>query len=224
MRLGIASNTVRSELATSEPPKCERAPQGSLVYTYEMEISQLLAGYPTAPAAEIAEQIDWPLSVSVLGGPRASDPPRVPRVDPADRFEHMVSTSALGVPRTIDQQWFGVPRIHGIRQRVGVAATCRHSGQCQRPDTDLASAGYSVSVSSDLTRSDDSASSGSAMKGLWVETRIDGTRVPTVLVSKRHDMGAGISHRAEFGTLGVSDAHGQQTAVTGYHPGEGGRQ
>lgn len=47
------------------------------------------------------------------------------------------------------------------------------------------------------------------MKGLWVETRTDGIRVLTKPVSRRDDMGVGIMHHLEFGTLCGPDAYGQ---------------
>lgn len=78
-RLGIARNTVRSALASSEPPKYKRAPKGSLVDSNDQEIRKLPAEYPTMPATVIAERTAQPHSMTVLGGPPASDPQRVPR-------------------------------------------------------------------------------------------------------------------------------------------------
>ena len=65
-RLGIARNTVRSALASSEPPKYTRARKGSLVDAFEPEIRKLLAEYPTMPATVLAERIGWPHSMTVL--------------------------------------------------------------------------------------------------------------------------------------------------------------
>jgi transposase len=65
-RLGIARNTVRSALASSEPPKYKRIPKGSLSDAFEPEIRKLLVEYPTMPATVIAERIAWPHSATVL--------------------------------------------------------------------------------------------------------------------------------------------------------------
>lgn len=54
-----------------------------------------------------------------------------------------------------------------------------------------------------------------AMKDPWIETRADGTRVLSALVSQRHDVGADIMHRVELGTLGPADATGMQPVVHG---------
>ena len=54
-----------------------------------------------------------------------------------------------------------------------------------------------------------------AMKDPWIETRADGTRVLTALVSTRHDVGADIMHRVELGPLGPADATGMQPVLNG---------
>lgn len=54
-----------------------------------------------------------------------------------------------------------------------------------------------------------------AMKDPWIETRADGARVLTALVSQRHDVGADLMHRVELGTLGPVDAVGEQPVVMG---------
>ena len=87
-RLGIARNTVRSALASSEPPKHKRAPKGSLADAFEPEIRKLLAEYPTMPATVIAERIAWPHSMTVLKDRVRAIRPEYRRVDPADRIEH----------------------------------------------------------------------------------------------------------------------------------------
>lgn len=87
-RLGIARNTVRSALASSEPPKYKRAPKGSLADAFEPEIRKLLAEYPTMPATVIAERIAWPHSMTVLKDRVRAIRPEYRGVDPADRIEH----------------------------------------------------------------------------------------------------------------------------------------
>lgn len=54
-----------------------------------------------------------------------------------------------------------------------------------------------------------------AMKDPWIETRDDGRRVLTALVSERHDVGADVMHRVELGTLGAEDAAGIRPVVLG---------
>lgn len=87
-RLGIARNTVRSALASSEPPKYKRAPKGSLAGAFEPEIRKLLAEYPTMPATVIAERIAWPHSMTVLKDRVRAIRPEYRGIDPADRIEH----------------------------------------------------------------------------------------------------------------------------------------
>lgn len=54
-----------------------------------------------------------------------------------------------------------------------------------------------------------------AMKDPWIETRADGSRALTALVSQRHDVGADIMHRVELGVLGVEDASGMLPVMRG---------
>lgn len=54
-----------------------------------------------------------------------------------------------------------------------------------------------------------------AIKDPWIETRADGTRTLTALVSDRHDVGADLMHRVELGTLGAADARGSQPLMVG---------
>lgn len=54
-----------------------------------------------------------------------------------------------------------------------------------------------------------------AMKDPWIESRPDGSRVLTALVSQGHDVGADIMHRIELGTMGPVDAAGEQDVVMG---------
>ena len=57
--LGISRNTVKSALASDEPPKNQRAAAGSVADAAEPRIRQSLSAYPRMPATVIAERIDW---------------------------------------------------------------------------------------------------------------------------------------------------------------------
>ena len=65
-QLGVARNTVRSAVRSSEPPSYERAPVGSAVDAVEPEIRRLLAKTPGMPATVIAERVGWCRSMTVL--------------------------------------------------------------------------------------------------------------------------------------------------------------
>jgi transposase len=64
--LGISRNTVKSALASGEPPKYQRAPAGSVADEAEPRIRELLAAYPRMPATVIAERIGWSYSIRTL--------------------------------------------------------------------------------------------------------------------------------------------------------------
>ena len=65
-KLGISRNTVRRAVAGNEPPRYQRAPQGSIVDVVEPQIRELLQRWPDMPATVIAERIGWERSYSVL--------------------------------------------------------------------------------------------------------------------------------------------------------------
>ena len=65
-RLGVARNTVRSALASDEPPRYQRERSGSAVDEFEPQIRALLAATPSMPATVIGERIGWEHSASVL--------------------------------------------------------------------------------------------------------------------------------------------------------------
>lgn len=52
--LGISKNTVKSALASNEPPSYRRAPKGSLVDAVEPEVRKLLRVDAKTPATVIA--------------------------------------------------------------------------------------------------------------------------------------------------------------------------
>jgi transposase len=64
--MGCSKNTVRRALAAVDPPRYERAPQGSIVDAIEPRIRELLAAWPTMPATVIAERIGWTRGLTVL--------------------------------------------------------------------------------------------------------------------------------------------------------------
>lgn len=57
--VGVARNTVRTALASREPPRCERAAKGLIVDEFEPAIPELLQECPTRPATVIAQRIGW---------------------------------------------------------------------------------------------------------------------------------------------------------------------
>ena len=65
-RLGVARNTVRDAIRSSEPPRYERAGRGSLVDGVEPRIRELLREFPEMPATVVAERIDWPHGLTIL--------------------------------------------------------------------------------------------------------------------------------------------------------------
>jgi hypothetical protein len=64
--LGVARNTVRKALASSEPPTYRRVSKGSIVDAVEPQIRELLREFPEMPATVIAERIGWSRSMTVL--------------------------------------------------------------------------------------------------------------------------------------------------------------
>ena|SRR5215207_4345630 len=58
-RLGVARNTVRSAIRSSDPPRYERPRRCSAVDELEPEIRRLLGEFPEMPATVIAERIGW---------------------------------------------------------------------------------------------------------------------------------------------------------------------
>lgn len=85
-RLGLARNTVRTALASDEPPRYERAPAGSRVDGFEPAIRALLTQFPDMPATVIAERVGWSGSITWFRENVARLRPEHRRVDPADRL------------------------------------------------------------------------------------------------------------------------------------------
>ena len=83
--LGVSRNTVRSALASDEPPRYERPRAPSVVDPVEPRIRELLRVYPTMPATVIAERIGWSHSIRTLSSRVAELRPSYLPVDPASR-------------------------------------------------------------------------------------------------------------------------------------------
>lgn len=65
-RLGIARNTERDALRSTQPPRYHRASSSSLVDVVDAEIRRLLGEFPSMPATVIAERIGWPHGMTIL--------------------------------------------------------------------------------------------------------------------------------------------------------------
>ena len=83
--MGISRNTVKAALASDNPPKYVRAPQGSVADAFEPRIRELLQAFPSMPSTVIAERIGWPYSVRTLSGKVAQWRPAYLPPDPASR-------------------------------------------------------------------------------------------------------------------------------------------
>jgi transposase len=83
--MGCSKNTVKSALASDEPPQYRRAPRGSVVDAVEPRVRELLASWPDMPATVIAERIGWTRSVRVLRDRVAELRPVYRPPDPASR-------------------------------------------------------------------------------------------------------------------------------------------
>ncbi len=64
--LKVSRNTVRSALASDEPPKYVRKPVGSAVDAFEDAIRAQLTLVPTMPASVIAERVGWTRGMTVF--------------------------------------------------------------------------------------------------------------------------------------------------------------
>lgn len=83
--LGISKNTVKTALASDQPPKYERRQAVSIVDEVEPRIRELLQTYPRMPATVIAERIGWTRSIRVLSARVAELRPVYLPPDPASR-------------------------------------------------------------------------------------------------------------------------------------------
>ena len=87
-RLGVARNTVRDALRSSEPPRYERAPTGSAVDAVEPQIRELLREFPAMPATVIAERIGWERGITILQDRVAELRPLFVPPDPCQRTSY----------------------------------------------------------------------------------------------------------------------------------------
>ena len=87
-RLEISRNTVAKAVASSDPPRYERAAAPNSVSPFEPQIRSLLAEYPMMPATVIAERIGWTGSSSFLRMKVAEIRPDYAPKDPADRIDY----------------------------------------------------------------------------------------------------------------------------------------
>jgi transposase len=87
-RLGVARNTVREALRSDEPPRYERAGNGSAVDAMEPEIRRLLGEFPQMPATVIAERIGWDRGITILRDRVAELRPLFVPPDPCQRTHY----------------------------------------------------------------------------------------------------------------------------------------
>jgi transposase len=87
-RLGVARNTVREALRSDEPPRYERAGNGSAVDAMEPEIRRLLGEFPHMPATVIAERIGWDRGITILRDRVAELRPLFVPPDPCQRTHY----------------------------------------------------------------------------------------------------------------------------------------
>ncbi len=94
-RLRISRNTVAKAVASSSPPKYERAPVGATSFTpFEKRVRALLAEFPEMPATVLAERVGWTGSPSWFRENVARLRPEHRRLDPADRLSWAAGDAA----------------------------------------------------------------------------------------------------------------------------------
>jgi transposase len=87
-RLGVARNTVRSTVRSTDPPHYERQRRPSRVDAFEPAICALLKDCPTMPATVIAERIEWPHGITILRDRVAELRPLFRSPDPCQRTSY----------------------------------------------------------------------------------------------------------------------------------------
>lgn len=85
---GLARNTVRSALASDDPPRYQRPVRGSQVEVFEPAVRRLLGEFPDMPATVIAERVGYSGSSSVFRAWGATLRPLFRPADPADRTQY----------------------------------------------------------------------------------------------------------------------------------------
>jgi hypothetical protein len=85
-RLGISRTTVLKVVASTAPPKYERAPVVTSFAPFEERVRFLLAEFPEMPATVIAERVGWTGSITWFRDNVRRLRPEYRRPDPADRL------------------------------------------------------------------------------------------------------------------------------------------
>ena len=105
-RLGISRNTVAKAVASTAPPKYERAAVEATSFTpFEARVRVLLAESPDMPATVLAERVGWSGSPSWFRENVARLRPEQQRRDPADRLSWAAGDAAQ------NDLWFPPKRI-----------------------------------------------------------------------------------------------------------------
>lgn len=81
--------TVRRALASSSPPRYERAPTGSAADEYEDAIREQLGKHPRMPATVIAQRVGWTRGMTVFKVKVAALRPLYLPPDPASRTTYL---------------------------------------------------------------------------------------------------------------------------------------
>jgi transposase len=87
-RLGISRNTVRKAVVSSEPPRYQRKPAGSIVDEVEPRIRLLLQDFPDMPSTVIMERVGWTRGKTVICDRIAALRPLYRPIDPVSRTQY----------------------------------------------------------------------------------------------------------------------------------------
>jgi hypothetical protein len=124
-RLGISRTTVIKAVASSAPPKYERAAVSTAFTPFEPLVRQLLLDTPDMPATVIAERVGWTGSITWFRDNVRRLRPEHRRVDPSDRLVWLAGDAAQC------DLWFPprkIPLEDGTRTLLPVMViTCAHS-------------------------------------------------------------------------------------------------
>jgi transposase len=88
-RVGVTRLTVRRALASTGPPKYERAPTGSATDAFEEAIRTILKDHPRMPATVLAERVGWDRGLTVFKKRVAELRPMYLPPDPASRTTYL---------------------------------------------------------------------------------------------------------------------------------------
>lgn len=87
-KLSLSRNTVARAVASSTPPRYERAPAANAFDAVEQKVRTLLKEYPRMPATVIAERVGWQGSISWFRENVQRLRPEYAPKDPADRLDY----------------------------------------------------------------------------------------------------------------------------------------